>query len=103
MRGEWKMFLLKLYTSKTWGNGNYPGRIIGPLMMFDVLWVGTTIYKIFYQNKEWKNSYLIFLCVINGFFVGMFTLLTIHSIFKEKKQKEFWELTKKSLLISRKK
>jgi len=101
MRWEWKMFWLKLYTSKTWGSGNYPGRIIGPLVMFDILWVVATIYKIFYQDQEWKSSYLIFLCVLNGFFLGMFALLTVHSIFNEKMHKEFWMLTKQTIRIWR--
>jgi hypothetical protein len=97
MRWEWRMFWLRLYTSKYWVNGNAPGRVIGVWFMANASWIGIMIYKIFYKNEEWNNGYFSGLILFNGFMLSMSLLLTIHSIFKEKMHKEFWNLVKHSI------
>ncbi|NKI72348.1 hypothetical protein GN109_23255 [Collimonas pratensis] len=99
MRREWKVFWLRLLTSKSWGNGTGLGRFFGSLGGIDIAWVFIVFYKIFYKNQPWNSNYFYGFFIFNGSFLVLFSLAAVHSIFKEKMHKEFLTLTKQTFLI----
>jgi hypothetical protein len=101
MRWKWKMFWMKLLTSKSWGDGTGLGRFLGSMAVFNMAWVFIMLYKIFYKNQPWNSNYLYSFFIFNSSFLTLFLLAAIHSVFKEKMHKEFWSLSKKSFRIWR--
>ncbi|WP_211468382.1 hypothetical protein [Collimonas silvisoli] len=99
MHSPWKKFWLELFTSKSWDNGYSPGRIVGALLAVDIAFFFAMMYRIFYKGDEWDRIYKS-LKGIGWFnlvvFIAFF-LLSVHSIFKEKRGRQFLELLTKSV------
>jgi len=98
MYSPWKRFWLELFTSKSWDNGRSVGRFIWILVSNDMLAVFVMLYRIFYKDDEWSRIYhfLTGLVWLNLIIFLVFFLLIIHSIFKEKRGKQFLALLAES-------
>ena len=99
MHSPWKRFWLELIASKSWDNGRSVGRLIWVWASLDIGFALANLYGALYKRQEWPRIYhdLIAMAWFNFIVLSAALLLTIYSIFKEKRGARFLALLKDSI------